>query len=95
MRSLAASETVERGGVTVRSRRSWLGNRLRVELTYGTGARDNFDWYVYTPSELEQACRRAGLEPVLSCAWFKEDTPASPEHARMQMVLERQCSLGA
>jgi 2-polyprenyl-3-methyl-5-hydroxy-6-metoxy-1,4-benzoquinol methylase len=89
MRRLAASETAERSGVTVRTKRSWAGNRMRVVLTYGTGAGDDFDWYVYTPSELAGACRRVGLEPVLMCAWFKEDLPAAAEHARMQLVLER------
>lgn len=89
MRRLAASETVERNGVTVRTKRSWSGNRMRVRLTYGTGAGDDFDWQLYTPAELAAACRQAHLEPLLTCAWFDETLPASAEHARMQLVLER------
>jgi hypothetical protein len=29
------------------------------------------------------------LDVVLTCAWFKPAVAASPEHARMQFVLER------
>jgi SAM-dependent methyltransferase len=89
MRHIPASETADRNGVTVRTKRSWSGNRMRVVLTYGTGAGDDFDWLMYTPMELRNVARRAGLEPVLACAWFNEEIPASADHARMQLVLER------
>jgi SAM-dependent methyltransferase len=89
MRNVSEHETAERGGVSVRTKRSWSGKRLRVTLTYGTGAGDDFDWHTYTPEELQDVARSAGLEPLLACAWFNEDIPASAEHARMQLVLER------
>ena len=89
MRTVPASEATERQGNAVKTKRRWLGNRLRVELTYGTGAGDEFEWHVYTPSEFTAACAAAGLETVLSCSWFDESLPASVEHARMQFVLER------
>jgi SAM-dependent methyltransferase len=89
VRGMPSSATFERAGVTVRTKRSWKGKRMRVQLTYGTGAGDDFDWHVYTPAELSAACRAAGLETVLTCAWFREATPASADHARMQLVLEK------
>jgi len=89
MRNLPGSETSDRAGVTVRTRRSWSGNRMRAVLTYGTGAGDDFEWRLYTPDELAQLGAAAGLETVLACAWFTESMPASAEHARMQLVLER------
>ncbi len=89
MLRLPETDTAERAGTVVTTRRSWLGNRLRVELTYATGGGDQFEWRLYTPDELSQLCAAAGLRTVLTCAWFTETLPASPEHARMQLVLER------
>jgi SAM-dependent methyltransferase len=89
MLKLPATETSERAGATVRTRRSWRGKRMRAVLSYGTGAGDDFEWRLYTPDELAELCAAAGLEPVLACAWFTEAIPASAEHARMQLVLER------
>jgi SAM-dependent methyltransferase len=89
MRMVPASEATERQGNAVRTKRRWLGNRLRVELTYGTGAGDEFEWHVYTAQEFSDVCAAAGLATVLSCTWFDESRPPSAEHARMQFVLER------
>ena len=89
MRTVPASEATERQGNAVKTKRRWLGNRLRVELTYGSGAGDEFEWHVYTPIEFAEVCAAAGLETVLRCAWFDESRPPAAEHARMQFVLER------
>ncbi|MGQ0640461.1 MAG: class I SAM-dependent methyltransferase [Gemmatimonadaceae bacterium] len=90
MRTVAAVEATERQGNAVKTKRRWLGSRLRVELKYGSGAGDEFEWHVYTPAELSEVCAAAGLHSVCACAWFNESLPASAEHARMQLVLERQ-----
>lgn len=89
MRTLPATDTVERAGIQVAAKRAWLGNRLRVELTYSAGGGDRFEWRLYTPDELSQLCATVGLDNVLACAWFNESLPASAERARMQLVLER------
>lgn len=89
MHKLAESETTERGGTVVSTRRSWLGNRFRVRLAYSSGASDEFEWRLYTPEELSDISATAGLDTLLACAWFTESLPASAEHARMQLVLER------
>ncbi len=62
---------------------------MRVQLAYGTGAGDDFEWQVYTPGELAAAAKVAGMDTLLACAWFTEATPASAEHARMQLVFQR------
>ncbi len=89
MLRLPETDTAERAGTVVTTRRSWLGNRFRVELAYATGGGDCFEWRVYTPHELSQLCAAAGLDTLLMCAWFTESLPTSAEHARMQLVLER------
>lgn len=82
-------ERMRRGDVTVETRRAWSGPRLTLELRYDGVLGDRFDWHVYSPDELQAACRAAGFETVLTCALLDETLPASPDHARMQLLLER------
>ena len=89
MLSLPANEISSRGGMTVTTERIWSGNRLRVRLAYSSGVSDEFEWRLYTPDELSDVCASAGLNTRLACAWFNESLPASAEHARMQLVLDR------
>lgn len=89
MMSLPAKDIAVRRGIEVTTDRIWTGNRFGVRLQYSSGARDEFEWRLYTPDELSKICAAAGLATVLACAWFNESLPASAEHARMQLVLER------
>lgn len=82
-------ETAERGGRAIRTTRSWHGPRHRVVLQYDGQSGDTFEWRLYTPAEFEEVCRSVGLHSLHSCAWFDESITPSPEHARMQFVLER------
>lgn len=85
---LVASE--DRGGRAVTTRRRWIGRRLRVEIEYsGSVGIDTHEWEVYTPSELTHLAREVKLSTVLRCAWFDETIPASADHLRMQLLLER------
>jgi len=89
MRKLPETEITERAGTRVSTKRSWSGDRFRVELTYATGNRDEFEWRLYTADELSRLCDLVGLDTVLACAGFNESLPPSVAHARMQLVLER------
>jgi SAM-dependent methyltransferase len=82
-------ERSERGGVSIETRRTWRGPRLSLELWYDGALGDRFDWHVYSPEELQAACHGAGFDVLLTCAWLDEGVPASPAHARMQLLLER------
>jgi SAM-dependent methyltransferase len=82
-------ERARRDGVTIETRRSWTGSRLALELWYDGVLGDRFDWHLYSPDELCAVCNDVGFEVILTCAWFDEAVPASPEHVRMQLVLER------
>jgi SAM-dependent methyltransferase len=68
-----------RPGIVERS--TMLGDRRRVELDYGDGHVDVFEWQLYVPEELYALGLRHGLSPLL--------TVASPELPAMQLVLER------
>ena len=88
--SLPARETIDRGGREITIERFLSGQRFRVTLTYAdTGAREDFEWDTYSPSDLAALAVRCGFMVVCECAWFNEAVPPAAEHARMQVVLER------
>ena len=67
-----------RPGVVERSRIA--GDRRRVELDYGDGQIDVFEWQLYLPHDLEALGAAHGLTPV---ARVKDDGPS------MGLVLQR------
>jgi SAM-dependent methyltransferase len=77
---------LERGWRTIREDTELDGDRLTTSLDYGVGIEDVFSWQLFTPDELSALARSNGLVPDLACAEFDEALPASPEHARMQLV---------
>lgn len=80
-------------GVTVESRGHMDGDRWHSALTYrdarGVIEEDHFDWQVWTPEEFTALADACGFATRLACAWVDEAISASPEYARMQIVLER------
>lgn len=47
------------------------------------------EWQVFTPGELEALARALVLRPLVLCADFDEQRPATPTLPRMQLVCER------
>lgn len=87
---LQSAATEERGGRVIRTRRSWNGRRLCVELEYSDSDEiDRHEWEVYTPSEIECIGAEIGLSAVVRCAWFDAEIPPSVDHLRMQLLFER------
>lgn len=87
---LPNQERGERAGRTVQTTRSWLGSRLRVELEYSdTQLRDVHEWEMYSPDQFANVAESLGLDVVRCCAWFDPSIPPSPDHLRMQFLLER------
>jgi SAM-dependent methyltransferase len=62
---------------------------LRVDLLTDNAEMDLFQWQIYLPEELTEACERAGLSRVILCSAFDETKPASDQAARYQLLLER------
>jgi SAM-dependent methyltransferase len=83
------ARTIEREGRTIREQTELEGNRLTTSLDYGAGIEDVFSWQLFTTDELTRLARAAGLDLVVACSEFEEAVPASPEHARMQLVFAR------
>jgi SAM-dependent methyltransferase len=83
------TRAIEREGRTIREQTELDGDRLTTSLDYGSGIEDVFSWQLFTPGELAEVARSAGLVPVLACADFDEAVLPSPERARMQLVFAR------
>lgn len=81
------------GGVEVESRGYLECHRWHAELTYrdarGVIESDHFDWQLFTPKEFTTLADICGFTTQLACAWADETILPSPEHARMQLVLQR------
>jgi SAM-dependent methyltransferase len=87
--------TLEHNGLRIIERRSMRGDRLHVALRYEDPASrrqvgsDDFDWRLYTPRELAAEAHRVGLLLKLICSGFDEESMASPDVPRMQLVFAR------
>jgi SAM-dependent methyltransferase len=82
--------TFERDGHTITETKHIKGNRLTVTLDYGSGVPpDVFDWQLYTPEEITALAEGIGFRALVACSWYDESVPATPNEARMQLVLEK------
>ena len=79
----------EKLGRTITESKRLADDRLVVELDYGDGTGDRFEWRVFTPDEIAGLARQLGLHEVLRCAEFDEAVSPSPDRARMQLVFEK------
>jgi len=80
----------ERANRTVWTKRRWSGSRLRVELRFSDcDLVDVHEWEIYSPEGFQAMAESLGLEVVMTCAWFDPGIPPSPDHLRMQFLLER------
>ena len=88
--ALPATAVERRAGRTVRTRRRWIGRRLRVEIEYSDSDEvDLHEWEIYTPGELSRLAADVHLDVLLCCAWFDESIAPSSEHLRMQLLMEK------
>lgn len=85
----AGEDRRDAGGERVESRSRLTGRRFSVDLRYGAGGTDSFDWEVFEPEELLGLGAAVGLREVLVCADFDERVPASSGRTSFQAVLEK------
>ena len=69
----------------------WMeADRLHVTLEYADeSVKDEFDWQVFTPDELQRLGETCGLRMLLSCSEFAEVFQPSAQRPRMQMIFEQ------
>ncbi len=81
--------TLERGGQRVVETKSMEGRRLSVQLDYGGGRTDEFNWELFTPTELAERAAPLGLHLVEACSGYDETIPAAPNRPRFQAIFEK------
>jgi SAM-dependent methyltransferase len=65
------------------------GNRLFVRLDYPGGGQDDFEWQLFTATEMRSMAESVGLHLMIACTDFDAATKPSPENPRIQFVLPR------
>jgi SAM-dependent methyltransferase len=72
----------------VRETKRVTDDRLVVSLDYPEGAREQFEWQLFTPEQMEQLASSVGLGLLVSCTDFDLTTLPSPANPRIQVLLE-------
>ena len=72
----------------VRENKRVTNDRLVVWLDYPEGARERFEWQLFTPEQMEQLASSVGLGLLVSCTDFEMTTLPSPANHRIQFLLE-------
>jgi SAM-dependent methyltransferase len=81
-----ARESDDRGA----SVRRWMSDRRCMhEIRYPNGRVDDIQFEVYQPEEIDDLCRRAGLEPIAAMTRWSSENPPSSEFPRYQLVCTR------
>jgi SAM-dependent methyltransferase len=84
------SRKYRKGNIQVTERKYLKDNRLKVQLSYsGFDHLDNFDWQIFTPTELIDAVNSVGFNTLISCTDFNQCQPPNSKNPRMQFVLEK------
>ena len=76
----------------VREKKYVNDGRLFVQLDYPDGGQDNFEWQLFTPSEMISFAASVGLTHIASCTDFDMAVEPSPIKPRIQFLLERCCA---
>jgi SAM-dependent methyltransferase len=78
----------ERDGRSIVERKFMTGDRLTVQLDYGAGESDTFEWQLYTPEDISALAEQMGYQVLRICSSFAEQTPATAASPRMQLVFQ-------
>jgi hypothetical protein len=76
----------------VRERKRVENGRLFVHLDYPDGGHDDFEWQLFTPSEMISLADSIGLTLIVSGTDFDLGMEPCPAKPRIQFVLERRCA---
>jgi SAM-dependent methyltransferase len=79
---------LETAGGVVRENKRVDDDRLFVQLDYPDGAREQFEWQMFTPRQMEQLASSSGLRLLVSCSEFDRKMVPSPANPRIQFLLE-------
>jgi SAM-dependent methyltransferase len=72
----------------VRENKHLKHDRLFVQLEYPGGDRENFEWQLFTPIQMERFAESVGLMLFRSCSGFDATKVPSSDDPRLQFLLE-------
>ena len=81
--------TLETVSGTIRERKRMEADRLFVDVSYPDGARESFEWQLFTPEEMKSLGESVGLALIVVCTNFDAGTKPNSANPRIQFVLER------
>jgi len=73
----------------VRETKKVSDGRLFVHLRYPDGGEEDFEWQLFTGTEMPALAESAGLTVIVACTDFHRSTTPQLENPRVQFVLER------
>lgn len=73
----------------VREKKSVHNGRLFVQLTYPDGTAENFEWELFTPTQMRTLGESLGLDLILACTDFDPRTEPNANNPRIQLTLQR------
>jgi SAM-dependent methyltransferase len=80
---------LELAGGVVRETKTVKDSRLFVRLDYPDSERDDFEWQLFTPSELRSLAESVGLTLIIACTGFDAAMKPNAANPRIQCVLEK------
>lgn len=73
----------------VRETKRVLGDRLFVHLAYPSGEEEDFEWQLFSRTDMKAVASSLGLTLVACCMDFDCSAEVRPATPRIQFVLER------
>jgi len=73
----------------VRERKEVRDGRLFVRVDYPEDEHDDFEWQLFTSSEMHTLADSVGLSLIVACTDFEGATKPRPDKSRTQFVLEQ------
>ena len=80
---------LETPGGVVRENKHLDGDRLVVRLDYPDGGEEQFEWQLFTPSQIIPLAQSVGLALLLSCTDFDATITPCAAEPRIQFLFER------
>jgi SAM-dependent methyltransferase len=73
----------------VRENKKVSNGRLAVHLAYPNGVEEEFEWQLFTVTQMRSLAESSGLALVVACTDFELSTLPRADNPRIQFVLER------
>jgi len=74
MENQVGEKSFDVGGLEVTQTTTLEGGRIKINLSYSNGEKDQFDWQIFSPDELDEFTNEAGFQSVRTFEGFQDST---------------------